>query len=104
MNEKINFISLKKIFLFIIIICLSFFYIYLIIFTFIKKIKYLTNYIPQKKSNSEKLNIFNSVLNKESDDDEVVYPHLYKNSINLYGKIPSFELLINNIYVKIYKN
>ena len=103
MNEKINFISLKKIFLFIIIICLSFFYIYLIIFTFIKKIKYLTNYIPQKKSNSEKLNIFNSVLSKESDNDEV-YPHLYKDSISLYGKTPSFELLINNIYVKIYKN
>ena len=59
--------------------------------------------IQQNKiSNSEKLNIFNSVIEKESENNEI-YLNLYKDSINVYGKAPSFEFLIN-IYVKIYKN
>ena len=59
--------------------------------------------IPQKTlSYSEKMNIFYSALTKEAEN-EGVLSSLYKDSIILYGKNPTFEFLVN-LFVKVYNN
>ena len=59
--------------------------------------------IPQDTlSFSEKMNIFYSAITKEDENEESL-SSLYKDSIALYGKNPTFEFLIN-LFVKVYNN
>ena len=59
--------------------------------------------IPQNAlSYSEKMNIFYSALTKEAENEETL-SYLYKDSMVLYGKNPTFEFLVN-LFVKVYNN
>ena len=59
--------------------------------------------IPQDiLSFSEKMNIFYSALTKEAENEESL-SSLYKDSIAVYGKNPTFEFAINS-FVKVYNN
>ena len=48
------------------------------------------------------MNLFYTVLNKENDNNEMLN-NLYKDTIQLYRKVPTFEFLIN-IFARVYNN